>query len=202
MSGCHEHPPDPASALETLRALDAARVNPVRWRYIEALARRSAAHQGPSRRLLDERLRQLLSACDPTPKSAQRQPEVAAQQGPTRDTLADLLAYIQQQTGTASPSTSTRAELKTVSRHRGTWTRLGVDQRMTQALAQVPDNAGPLNTQRLLNQALMQMRDASPEYLQHFMSYVETLLWIDQAHLPGKAPSKDGSRRARTRQRP
>jgi hypothetical protein len=202
MSGCHEHPADPASALETLRARDTARVDPVRWRFIEALARRSAAHQGPSRRLLDERLRQLLSACDPAPKSAQRQPEVAAQQGPRRDTLADLLAYIQQQTGTASPSTSTRAELKTVSRHRGTWTRLGVDQRMTQALAQVPDNAGPLNTQRLLNQALMLMRDASPQYLQHFMSYVETLLWIDQAQLPGQAPSKDGNRRARKRQRP
>jgi hypothetical protein len=48
----------------------------------------------------------------------------------------------------------------------------------------------------------MLMRDASPQYLQHFMSYVETLLWIDQAHLPGKAPSTAGSRRARTRQRP
>ncbi len=60
-----------------------------------------------------------------------------------------------------------------------------MDQRLTQALAQVPDNAGPLNTQRLLNQALELMRDASPQYLQRFMAHAEALLWLDQASLPG-----------------
>jgi hypothetical protein len=59
-----------------------------------------------------------------------------------------------------------------------------LDLRVTQALTQVPDNAGPLNTQRLLNQALQLMRDAAPQYLQHLMAHAEALLWLDQASLP------------------
>ena len=65
-----------------------------------------------------------------------------------------------------------------------------MDQRLTQALAQVPDNAGPLNTQRLLNQALQLMRDASPQYLQQFMAHVEALLWLDQAQPARRAPQQ------------
>jgi len=68
-----------------------------------------------------------------------------------------------------------------VQQFRSTWTRLSADQRLTQALAKVPDNAGPLNSQRLLHRSLALMRDLSPDYLERFVSYVDALLWLDEA---------------------
>ena len=43
-------------------------------------------------------------------------------------------------------------------------------------------NAGPLNSHHLVHRALLLMRELSPEYLNRFMSYVDSLLWIDQAN--------------------
>ncbi len=198
MSGSPEAQPDLASSLDALRAGGAARADPVRWRFIEALARRATAHAGATRQRLDARLRQLLDAFPTGRPTAPPQRDAVPPPGPAPETLAELLAYIRQQTGTPAQPTPAHAELKTLRLHRSTWTRLSVDQRLNQALAQVPDNAGPLNTQRLLNQALGLMRDTSPQYLQRFMAYAEALLWIDQASVPGK----DDRRGGRARRRP
>lgn len=189
--------PDLASSLDALRARGAQHVDPVRWRLIEALARRAAAHEGAVRHRLDARLQQLLDAHQARLAAAPPHGDPVPPPNPAGEALTELLAYIQQQTGTAAQPAAAHAELKTLRLHRSTWTRLGVDQRLNQALAQVPDNAGPLNTQRLLNQALGLMRDTSPQYLQRFMVQVETLLWIDQAQLPGKASSAGGARALR-----
>lgn len=48
--------------IDSLRAEGADRFDPVRLRYIEALARRAAAQEGAARRLLDARLAQALAA--------------------------------------------------------------------------------------------------------------------------------------------
>ena len=63
---------------------------------------------------------------------------------------------------------------------RGTWSRLSADRRLTQSLAKMPENAGPLNSHHLVHRALILMRDLSPEYLNRFMTYVDTLLWVEQ----------------------
>jgi Protein of unknown function (DUF2894) len=145
----------------------------LRLRRIDALARRAAGQHGEVRRALDDKLARLQAAgVPPLPAST---PE--ATDAP-HSALAGLLAHIASQDDAAG-------ELKTLRQHRGTWTRLQLDLRVTQALAQVPDNAGPLNTQRLLNQALQLMHDAAPQYLQHLMAHAEALLWLDQASLPG-----------------
>lgn len=52
---------DPGGAVEALRARGAERFDPVGWRFIEALARRAAAHRDPIRGLLDRRLAQALA---------------------------------------------------------------------------------------------------------------------------------------------
>ena len=51
---------DPGVTIDALRARGADRLDPVRFRFIEALARRSAAERGDTRRVLDARLATLL----------------------------------------------------------------------------------------------------------------------------------------------
>ncbi|MDP2006086.1 MAG: DUF2894 domain-containing protein [Rubrivivax sp.] len=54
---------DSGVAIAALRARGAQRADPVRFRYLEALARRAALHGGAARRLLDQRLAQALADC-------------------------------------------------------------------------------------------------------------------------------------------
>ncbi len=197
---------DPAAAIAALRARGAHHADPVRFRHIEALVRRATAHQGETRRLLDGKLAQLLAACGQVAELARSPAATDLAQAPHRSALAGLLAHIAlhaaapgAHAGNGVLDGNAPTELKTVRYFRSTWSRLSVDQRMAQSLALVSDNAGPLNTQRLLHQALMVMRDASPEYVQRFMSHVEALLWLDQASPAGSLAKKAGARIARGR---
>jgi len=170
----------------------------VQLRHIEALARRALQHEGAARRLLDSRVQQLLAA---RAQPAQRPPPAAPSPShaePQRDTLAALLAHIATHNAAAWAAPHAAAplaaaplaavpELKAVRDYRSTWSRLHMEQRLTLALAKVPANAGPLNTQRLLHQALAVMREQSPAYLQRFMVQVEALLWLEQVN-HGAAP--------------
>ena len=52
---------DENALIDALRAQGAAQFDPVGWRFIEALARRLAGYQGEARRVLDDRLAELLS---------------------------------------------------------------------------------------------------------------------------------------------
>lgn len=78
--------------------------------------------------------------------------------------------------GTVSPA----RELKSLRYFRSTWSRLSAEQQLAQALAQAPENAGPLNSHLLVLRALQLMQEVSPDYLQRFMSYADTLLWLEQ----------------------
>ena len=93
---------------------------------------------------------------------------------------------------TEAPKSASMAppeSLKSVTAFKLTWTRLRADQRLREALAQVPAMAGPLNSSHLVNRALQTMRDVSPEYLDAFMSHVDTLLWLEQASGTGDLTS-------------
>ncbi|MBD5805086.1 hypothetical protein AZOA_45330 [Azoarcus sp. Aa7] len=85
-------------------------------------------------------------------------------------------------------------ELKSLSFFRSTWSRLSLDRQLSDAFAQAPENAGPLNSHHLVLQALGQMREISPEYLRQFMSYVDALLWLDQAD-SNRIPSRNNAAR-------
>ena len=183
---------DTARAIDALRASGAQRIDPVRLRHIEALARRCAAHQGAARRVLDARLAQLLAACRQKLLDAASDADGRPLPDAPRSALSGLLAQLAVQDEGAD-------ELKALRQHRSTWARLSLDLQLTQALAQVPDHAGPLNTQRLLHQALQVMREAAPQYLQQFMAHAEALLWLDQARLPGaRRGGRSGARRPQT----
>ena len=94
------------------------------------------------------------------------------------------------------------AELKAVRYFRSTWSRLSVDQQLTRSLARVPENAGPLNSQRLVLRSLQLMREVSPAYLSRFMSYVDTLLWLDQALVGPPAPASASRGEADKKRKP
>ncbi|HJV74828.1 MAG TPA: DUF2894 domain-containing protein [Noviherbaspirillum sp.] len=72
-----------------------------------------------------------------------------------------------------------RPELKTLREFRSTWSKLSIDKQLAQALEQAPTNAGPINSHMLVLRSLALMRDISPDYLNRFMSYADTLLCLD-----------------------
>ncbi len=80
-------------------------------------------------------------------------------------------------------------ELRSAQRFRETWERLGAERQVQQAQARAPQNAGPLNPQRLMLETLARMGELSPHYLRRFIAHTETLLGLEQAQAQLKAPS-------------
>jgi hypothetical protein len=206
---------DPCAMVDACRASGDHRRDPVRFRFIEALARRSGAQHGEARRILDDKVRELLAAyAEDLDKIPCAQGTLSAvQKGPSpRGPLAELVdavaraAPAQGDSAAASAavpglSSASPHELKTLSYFRSTWSRLSADRRLTQTLAAVPENAGPLNSHQLVHRALTLMRELSPAYLHRFMSHVDALLWLDRANAGSasagtQAPRVEGQRKS------
>jgi hypothetical protein len=99
--------------------------------------------------------------------------------------LAELVRQLEQHspenTAASLPeSVGLRSELKTIRNFRSTWAKLSIDKQVAQALEQAPKNAGPINSHMLVLRSLALLRDISPDYLNRFMSYADTLLCLDQ----------------------
>jgi hypothetical protein len=75
---------------------------------------------------------------------------------------------------------ATRMELKTVRQFRSTWSKLSIGKEVARALEQAPRDAGPINSHMLVLRSLALMREVSPDYLNRFMTYADTLLSLDQ----------------------
>jgi hypothetical protein len=187
---------DAAATLEAWRAGGAAAVDPVRFRFIEALARRTAAHEGLARQLLDEKLAQAIAGYRERLERAGPQADGRAVETSARDSgLAGLVALLSQHAPqTGGGHTAAEPELKSVQLFRSTWAQLSMHRWLTQSQAAVPENAGPLHSQQLLHRGLRLMHEVSPGYLNRFVSYVDALLWLEQAHaaadpLPARAPA-------------
>lgn len=185
---------DPQMLIVSLRSKGADRVDPVRFRYLEALAARTLPHQGKVRRILDEKLAQALSAF--TKRIEQTHSKVVSQDDTGRcRPLADLVCRLMQQTPESLDEEQVETvgpplELKAISHFRNTWSRLSVNKQLTQAINQGPENAGPLNSHFLVLRSLELMREISPDYLNRFMSHVDTLLCLDQADKKNKPAAK------------
>lgn len=191
--------------MESLRARGAERFDPIRFRFIEALARRSLACHGDARRLLDTRLASVVSDYRERFERVEDKDHepLVRPEGQGGTPLGELLAHIARQGAdgeaggaipAADPVAEPQAELRSVRYFRSTWSRLSVDRQLSQAFAQAPENAGPLNSHFLVLQSLRQMREISPEYLQQFMTYVDALLWLDQAEAGRNATRKAGAK--------
>ena len=191
---------DPGLLIASLRTSGADRFDPVRFRFLEALSRRALEHEGEVRRILEARLAAALTAFSERTELAKGDADETITRTAERHctSLAELTRHLAQhapENVEASPdgSIGSRAELKTMRYFRDTWSKLSVDQQMTQALEQGPENAGPLNSHLLVLRAFSALRDISPDYLVRFMSYVDALLWLDQADQKSKPMVKNAA---------
>lgn len=209
-SPTEETPIAPPSAIDALRRAGAETADPARFRFIEALARRAASYRGAARLCIDARLAAAVQACrarceetKETEASAATEAQDAAP-GP----LAGLLERLDESIASMETSVALEAEslpvdsldtasgaqttlrasrtgeLKAVICFRDSWVRLSVERQLAKARAQMPDNAGPLNSQWLMLRALQQMHDVSSAGLSRFLSYAEALLWLEQVGSP------------------
>jgi hypothetical protein len=193
--------------LDAWRERGADRLDPARFHFIEALDRRAACHSGEARRILDDRLSRLLETYA---GDLERAASKAADAGsaaslcePARGALAGLIDYIASHAsadgdGTAAGNRVTRPpswpELEVLDYFRETWSRVSTERQLRQSLEQVPGNAGPLNSSSLVHRSLSLMRELSPGYLQQFLSYVDTLSWMEQMNGGGALAGKDAPR--------
>ncbi|MDX9843892.1 MAG: DUF2894 domain-containing protein [Aquabacterium sp.] len=177
--------------LAALREAGADHHDPARFHYLEVLERRLATQPEAVRQLLSERLQAALhdyaqrvaqvtssgGAVSGGPAATPRMPSAHAAP------LTRLNRYIHDRTQApdVDPEDGGNAnDLKSVRGFSNVWTKIAADQQVAQAIDRGPDNAGPLNSHRLMLRSLALMRSLSPDYLGHFLAQMDTLLWLDQ----------------------
>ena len=181
--------------IDALRSSGAARFEPARFHFMEALSNRLVELPGPVHRLLQARLQAALADyaerfaaaeqparddCGTRPKAAQARTLKA------NSSLAALNEYIRSATAartaaTRPGDTSGENELASARRFRLAWERGRVIDRMAQAASRKPAKAGPLNSHALVLDSLALMQELSPDYLRRFLAQVESLQWLEQA---------------------
>jgi hypothetical protein len=216
---------DAQAMLDAWRDGGADRVDPVRFRFLQAMARRAAVLDGPARQLLDEKLAghlnayaQLLDAetdanADAEPTAEPNTPPSAESDDDAPSALAGLLAYLADPGATPAPCENAAdcaptwnrdalglrdayPDVQMLEYFRAVWSRVSADRQVRQSQQQVHKNAGPLNSNQLVHRALSLMREMSPGYLQQFLSYTDALMWMEQIHAATAPAPKDAARGA------
>jgi hypothetical protein len=195
--------------LDTWRRQNADRVNPLRFHFIEVLQRRAASHGGATRRLLDARLSELVEAYAADLAIATSRAgdgdEATAPGAPARGALGGLLDELANRaaardddraTHSAAPPPPALPSLVALDEFRNIWSEVRAQSQVRESLRQVPADAGPLNSGSLVHRSLSLMHELSPEYLQHFLSYVDTLSWLEQMSEGGALAASEGPRSA------
>ncbi len=110
---------------------------------------------------------------------------------------------VQEQKDLAAVLRASYPELPLIDEFKTRWIQLSANRQLEQAQEQVPENAGPLHSSRLVTRSLALMDELSPDYLHKFMAYVDALTWTEQFLLSradaqaaaraasGKSTSKD-----------
>jgi hypothetical protein len=208
------------ASIESLRGEGARHLDPVRFHYLEVLARRMQAAPDAVRHILQGKLRQGLADCGERLGRLQSPAAAPAHRGngarrvtaahQARGTpLAGLNGHIETATRDATPGDADAAlsgtghaspGLKSAHRFREAWSRIRAEDALEQAVGRGPENAGPLNSHMLVLRSLTLMRELSPDYLRRFLSQVDSLLWLEQAQ--GKLRQPEARARQARRGRP
>ena len=185
-------------SLQSLRNADAQRLDPARFHYLEVLSRRASTATGALQPILQAKLDTALADYSQRMGQAQDLRRTGAQALPNNglEALAELNHYIRHTTQQGHHH-GPRPELKSVRGFREVWSKIAAIDHMDQAMVRGPENAGPLNPHMLVLRSLALMRQLSPDYLQRFLSHVDSLLWLDQdnqKHTPAEAKPARKSR--------
>ena len=111
-----------------------------------------------------------------------------AQPSPMATLLQDMQAQSAPQA--SGKTAGWPAENPRIQQFRKQLSQISVQKQVTQAIAQAPQNAGPINSHMLVLRSLGLMRDISPDYLNRFMGYVDTLLILDSPQTVKATPKK------------
>jgi hypothetical protein len=194
--------------LASLRAEGADRLDPARFHYLEALSRRLPGQPAPVQRVLAARLQQAVAdyaarahagakvANRPSEEPGGRQAASPA----ARVALESPLARLNRDLATRARAEEDSARtddgaslsgLKSVRQFGEVWSRISAEQQVLQAQHRGPENAGPLNSHKLMVRSLSLMRSLSPDYLRRFLAQMDALLWLEQANArPARVPAK------------
>jgi hypothetical protein len=168
------------NATSTRHAL--AAFDPVGWHYCEQLLQRANIATGLTRDLLLAKREKALSEMNArwVAQSLSAEPD-AAPEDALPSPLAQLLQEMTPAAGETRPNqpNSWRAESPRIQQFRKQLGQISVQKQVSKAMAQAPQNAGPINSHMLVLRSLSLMREASPEYLGRFMVYLDTLLCLD-----------------------
>lgn len=179
----------------SLTSPELAAFDPVGWHYTEQLAKRAAQATGPAQMLLhtkhEKALQDLKARLVATQTSGlTKQPYMPATPSPLAQLLQEMTLASGPHANSAS-MTTWKPESPRIQQFRQQLGKISVQKQVTQAMAQAPQNAGPINSHMLVLRSLGLMRNASPDYLNRFMVYVDTLLCLDEAGTPKAAPRKN-----------
>ena len=181
---------DIAARLDAWRTQGADRVDPLRFHRVAALQQRALARTGEARRVLDAKLAALIEAYA---RDFAQRGDADANARPT-GALGLLAADMHARPRTALSKNASDAcypELPAVDDFRRLWSTLRTRTQVRKSLAQAPTGAGPLNSAALAHRSLTLMGGLSPEYLQHFLAYVDTLSWLETLQDAGVLTGKE-----------
>ena len=174
-------------------AEEATQLDPVGWHHIQVLAERTRTQTGPAQALLQAKLNSALAQLQAR-LAAQKKPHTPHIQ-PYSHTPSPLSALLRDMAAPSaerplSASGHGRMDNPRVAQFRQQLGKISVQKQVTHAIAQAPQNAGPINSHMLVLRSLGLMRDLSPDYLNRFMGYVDTLFFLDSAETVKVTPKK------------
>ncbi|HEX5677450.1 MAG TPA: DUF2894 domain-containing protein [Alcanivorax sp.] len=157
--------------LDTLRQEGAHRHDPVRFAYLESFATRLAESRRAPSRKHQEKLEQALAEYRTRAEAAEDE-----NGGDRPASLSPLTALLQRlRNGDEVPR-----DLKALAPIREAQARQHLAARIQHAITATPGDAGPLNAHRQVAHALKTLRDVSPEYLEHLVTYLDDLMVLEK----------------------
>lgn len=177
--------------LQAWRESGADRFDPPRFELIAALAQRAQRYAGSARAQLDTRLSQLTDAyaqlvaaevAEPAARSSTESPLQSLLQQLQTDPLQYQLPLSTSNVTAGDSDTGDGTEaalMPALDEFQQLWSRIRIDSLLRQCLDSLPEDAGPLHSSVLTYRAMALMQALSPEYLQHFIAYVDVLTWME-----------------------
>jgi len=81
-----------------------------------------------------------------------------------------------QQTEPVSEDKNTKSELQALKHYQQLFEKMAVERLLNKVMQEIPENAGPLNPERVVIRCLSTLQDISPSYAMRLMGYYESLI--------------------------